>query len=49
MHEEMSEIVVIKDNNNFAPSFLQSLCEIGGDCLVSTYFSSGPVLPQKNT
>ena len=29
------------NNNNCAPSFLRSLCEIGGDCLGPRYFSEG--------
>ena len=37
------------DNNKCAPSFLRSLCEIGGDCFGSrTYFSEGAQLPKKN-
>ena len=37
------------DNNNFAPSIFQSLCEFVGDCFGPRYFSSGATLPQKNT
>ena len=37
------------DNNNCAPSFLRSLCEIGGDCFGPRYFSEGAQLPKKNT
>ena len=37
------------DNNNYAPSFLRSLCEIGGDCFGPRYFSEGGQLPKKNT
>ena len=37
------------DNNNCAPSFLRSLCEIGGDCFGPRYFSEGVELPKKNT
>ena len=37
------------DNNNYAPSFLRSLCEIGGDCFGPRYFSDGAQLPKKNT
>ena len=37
------------DNNNCAPSFLRSLCEIGGDCFGPRYFSGGAQLPKKNT
>ena len=29
------------DNNNCAPSFLRSLCKIGGDCFGLRYFSEG--------
>ena len=29
------------DNNNCAPSFLSSLCEIRGDCYGPRYFSEG--------
>ena len=36
----MSNIAVINDNNNFAPSFFQSLCEFVGDCFGPLYFSS---------
>ena len=32
MPAEMSEIVVINDNNNFASSLFRSLCEIVSDC-----------------
>ena len=37
------------DNNNCPPSFLRSLCEIGGDCFGPRYFSEGAQLPKKNT
>ena len=38
------------DNNNCAPSFLTSLCEIGGDCFGPRYFSEQAQLPPpKNT
>ena len=37
------------DNNNCAPSFLRSLCEIGGDFFGPRYFSEGAQLPKKNT
>ena len=37
------------DNNNCAPSFLRSLCEIRGDCFGPRYFSEGAQLPKKNT
>ena len=36
-------------NNNSAPSFLRSLCEIGGDCFGPRYFSEGMQLPKKKT
>ena len=36
------------DNNNCASSFLRSLCEIGGGCFGSRYFSEGAQLPKKN-
>ena len=45
----MSDIAIINDNNNFAPSVFQSLCEFVGDCFGPRYFSSGATLPQKNT
>ena len=45
----MSNIVIINDNNNFAPSIFRSLCEFVGDCFRPRYFSSGATLPQKNT
>ena len=32
-------ILVWLDNNNCTPSFLRSLCEIGGDCFGPRYFS----------
>ena len=43
------KVVVINDNNNFAPSLFRSLCEFVVDCLGPRYFSSGAALPQKNT
>ena len=43
------KVAVINDNNNFAPSIFRSLCEFVGDCFGPRYFSSGAVLPQKNT
>ena len=45
----MSNIEIISHNNNFAPSIFQSLCEFVGDCFGPRYFSSGALLPQKNT
>ena len=45
----MSNIAIINDNNNFAPSIFRSLCEFVGDCFGPQYFSSGATLPQKNT
>ena len=45
----MSNIVIINDNNNFAPSIFRSLCEFVGDCLGPQYISSGATLPQKHT
>ena len=43
-------IGVITDNNNFAPSLFQSLCEFVGDCFGPRYFSSGAALTlRKNT
>ena len=45
----MSNIAIINDNNNFAPSIFRSLCEFVGDCFGPRYFSSGATLPQKNT
>ena len=41
--------MVINDNNNFAPSLFQSLCEFLGDCFGPWYFFSGAALPHKNT
>ena len=32
-----------------APSFLRSVCEIGGVCFGPGYFSEGAQLPKKNT
>ena len=45
----MSNIAIINDNNNFAPSIFQSLCEFVGGCFGPRYFSLGATLPQKNT
>ena len=45
----MSNIVIINDNNNFAPSIFRSLCKFVGDCFGPWYFSSAATLPQKNT
>ena len=45
----MSNIAIINDNNNFAPSIFRSLCEFVGDCFGPRYFFSGATLPQKNT
>ena len=41
----MSNIAIINDNNNFAPSIFQSLCEFVGDCFGPRFFSSGAMLP----
>ena len=51
MHKthKIVKVVVINDNNNFAPSIFWSLCEFVGDCFGPWYFSSGITLPQKNT
>ena len=38
----MSNIAIINDNNNFAPSIFRSMCEFVRDCF-------GPTLPQENT
>ena len=38
------QIVVINDNNNFAPSLFWSLCEFVGDCFGYRYFSLGAAL-----
>ena len=46
MNELMTDWI---DNNNCAPSFLRSLCEIGGDCFGPRYFSEGAQLPKKHT
>ena len=35
----MSNIAIINDNNNFAPSIFRSLCEFVGDCFGPRYFS----------
>ena len=43
------KVVVIYDNNDFAPSIFQSLCEFVGDCFGPRHFSSGAALPLKNT
>ena len=45
----MSNIAIINDNNNFAPSIFRPLCEFVGDCFGPRYFSSGATLTQKNT
>ena len=37
------------DNNNCAPPFVRSLCEIGGDYFGPRYFSEGVQFPKKNT
>ena len=37
----MSNIAIINDNNNFAPSIFWSLCEFVGDCFGPRYFSEG--------
>ena len=37
------------NNNNYAPSFLISLCGIGGDCFGPRDFNEGAQLPKKNT
>ena len=36
------------DNNNCAPSFLRSLCQIGGDCFGPRYISEAAQLPKEN-
>ena len=46
---KMSNIAIINDNNNFAPSVFRSLCELVGGCFGPRYFSLGATLPQKNT
>ena len=46
---KMSIIVVINDNNNFAPSIFRSLCEFVSDCFGHWCFSPGATLLQKNT
>ena len=44
------KVAVINDNNNFAPSLISVLVSVFvGDCFGPRYFSSGAVLPQKNT
>ena len=45
----MSNIAIINDNNNFAPSIFRSMCEFVGDFFGPRYFSSRTMLPQKNT
>ena len=47
-HQSAYNVAYI-DNNNCAPSFLRSLCEIGGDCFGPRYFSEGAQFPKKNT
>ena len=47
-HEWQVRLVDL-DNTNCAPSFLRSLCEIGGDCFGQGYFSEGAQLHKKNT
>ena len=49
MKHEIVKIVVINDNNNFAPFIFRSSCEFVGDCFGPRYFFEGAVLPQKNT
>ena len=52
LHFTEYSIILYLDNNNCTPSFLMSLCEIGGDCLGPRYFSEGAAkvaqLPKKN-
>ena len=43
----MSNIAIINNNNNFAPSIFRSLCEFVGDCFGPRYFSLGATLPQE--
>ena len=38
----MSNIAIINDNNNFAPSIFRSLCEFVGGCFGPQYFYLGP-------
>ena len=45
----MSNIAIINDNNNFAPSIFRSLCEFVSDCFGPRNFTLGAMLPQKNT
>ena len=42
---EMSEIVVINDNNNFAPSLFWSLCEMVYDHFDASVFFFGSCIP----
>ena len=44
-----SLVILVRDNNNFAPSLFLSSCEIRDDCFGPRYFSVGAQLPQKNT
>ena len=43
----MSNIAIINDNNNFAPSIFQSLCEFVGDCFGPRYFFFGSYAPSE--
>ena len=43
----MSNIAIINDNNNFAPSIFRSLCEFVGDCFGPRYFFFGSYAPSE--
>ena len=40
----MSNIAIINDNNNFAPSTFRSLCELVGDCFGPWYIATKTLL-----
>ena len=42
-------IVVINDNNYFAPSVFRSLCEFVGDCFGDRYFPALRKIPPSKT
>ena len=43
----MSNIAIINDNNNFAPSIFRSFCEFLGDCFGLRYFFFGSYAPSE--
>ena len=42
----MSNIAIINDKNNFAPSIFRSLCEFVGDCFGLRYFLRERKIPR---